>query len=175
MRRIPSSYNSLEILPDGQAVRIRAIRPGDRQALHDGFHRLSKATVRDRFFNVKMDLTPQELTYFTEVDFSCHVALVAEFENDLERRPVGVGRFVRNREQPDSCEFAITIADEYQGRGIGKALLKHLVSCARELGVRQLDASVLPQNARMSNLLQRSGLPLISSMQNGVVTYSLTL
>lgn len=175
MRRITSSYHVREFLPDGRLLSIRAIRPSDRKALHDAFHRLSKATVRDRFFNVKLDLTPRELTYFTEVDFSCHVALVAELEEGLQRRPAGVGRFVRDRERPEHCEFAITVADEFQGQGIGTALLKRLVDCARRLGVRQLDASVLPQNARMSHLLRRCGLPLESSLQNGVLNYSLTL
>jgi acetyltransferase len=175
MNRISTSYHVRESLPDGQLLHIRTIRPSDRKVLHEAFHRLSKATVRDRFFNVKLDLTPQELTYFTEVDLACHVALVAEIEAGLQRRPVGVGRFVRSSERPDHCEFAITIADEFQGQGIGRALLKRLVDCARRLGIRQLDASVLPQNARMSHLLHGCGLPLESSLQNGVLTYSLTL
>ena len=175
MRRITPSYHVREFLPDGRLLHIRAIRASDRDALHEAFHRLSKSTVRDRFFNVKLDLTPQELTYFTEVDFSCHVALVAELEEGLERRPIGVGRFVRSQQQPDHCEFAITIADDFQGQGIGTALLNRLVDCARRLGIRQLDASVLPQNTRMSHLLHRTGLPLESSLQNGVLTYSLTL
>lgn len=175
MHRITPSYHVREFLPDGRLLNIRAIRPSDRKALHEAFHRLSKSTIRDRFFNVKLDLTPEELTFFTEVDFSCHVALVAELEGDLERQPVGVGRFVRSNDQPEHCEFAITVADEFQGRGIGTALLKRLVECARRLGIRQLDASVLPQNARMSHLLHRSGLPLEASLQSGVLTYSLTL
>ncbi len=175
MRRITSSYHVREFLPNGRALRIRAIRPSDRKALHDAFHLLSKATIRDRFFSIKLDLTPQELTFFTEVDRSCHVALVAELEEGQQRRPVGVGRFVRSPEQPEVCEFAITIIDAFQGQGIGKALLKRLIDCARQLGIRQLDASVLPQNARMSQLLHRSGLPLVSSLEHGVLTYSLSL
>ena len=67
MRRITPSYHVREFLPDGRLLHIRAIRASDRDALHEAFHRLSKSTVRDRFFNVKLDLTPQELTYFTEV------------------------------------------------------------------------------------------------------------
>jgi len=95
MRRISSSYSARETLPDGRCLYIRAIRPSDRKRLHDEFHKLSAASVRDRFFNVKLDLTPQELTFFTEVDFSMHVALVAELEIGSGRRPVDVGRFVR--------------------------------------------------------------------------------
>lgn len=175
MSKISPSYKALEKLPRGQVVRVRAIRPGDRERLHEEFLRLSKATVRDRFFSLKMDLTPSELTYYTEVDFVMHVALVAEIDTEGEWRPVGVGRFVRDREFPDHSEFAITITDEFQGQGIGRVLLQHLIRCARKLGVRYLEASVLPQNTRMSNLLRRSGLPLQSSMRDGILTYALTL
>jgi GNAT superfamily N-acetyltransferase len=175
MRKISADYKVQEKLPGGQALRVRAIRPGDRDRLHEEVLKLSKSTVRDRFFSIKMDLTPQELTYYTEVDFTRHVALIAEIDENGAWRPVGVGRFVRDSERVDHSEFAITIADDFQNRGIGRVLLKHLIRCARKLGVRHLDASVLPQNSRMSSLLHRSGLPLRSSMSDGILTYSLTL
>ena len=175
MRKIPSSIRIRETLPDGRILHLRAIRPADRETLRDEFLKLSKATVRDRFFSLKSDLTAEELTYFTEVDFTYHVALVAELELESGRRAVGVGRFVRDRDHPEHSEFAITITDEFQGRGIGKLLLKHLVRLARGLGVTYLDASVLPQNARMSKLLHHSGLPVTSSMHDGILTYSLAI
>jgi len=130
MRRISSSYSARETLPDGRCLYIRAIRPSDRKRLHEEFHKLSAASVRDRFFNVKQDLTPKELTFFTEVDFSMHVALVAELDIDSRRHPVGVGRFVRKQEDPDHSEFAITVSDAMAGQGIGKLLLKQLKTVA---------------------------------------------
>ncbi len=175
MRRISSSYRARDTLADGRVVHFRAIRPSDRNKLHQAFHNLSASSVRDRFFNVKLDLTPRELTYFTEVDFSMHVALVAELECESEMQPVGVGRFVRNREQPDHSEFAITISDDMQGQGIGKLLLKQLVQCARKLGVHHLAASVLPQNTRMTKLLHHTGLPVESHIEDGILTYSLSI
>jgi len=175
MLRISSSYRARETLSDGRSVQVRAIRPSDRNKLHDEFHKLSSASVRERFFNVKHDLTPKELTYFTEVDFSMHVALVAELEGDSGLRPAGVARFVRNQDQPDRSEIAITVADDLHGQGIGKLLLKQLIHCARELGIHHLEASVLPQNARMSNLLQHTGLPLESSVEDGILTYTLAI
>lgn len=175
MRRISSSFRIQETLPDGRIVHIRAIRPSDRKKLHEEFHKLSSSSVRERFFNVKLELTPKELTYFTEVDFSMHVALVAELQCGTQLQPAGVGRFVRYPEQPDHSEFAITVSDEMHGQGIGNLLLKQLIQCARELGVHHLDASVLPQNARMTNLLHHSGLPIESKIEDGIVTYSLAI
>ena len=175
MSRISASYHATDTLPDGRVVHLRAIRPDDREKLREGFFRLSKSSVRDRFFSVKRDLTPAELSYFTEVDFQHHVALVAELQDGSERLPVGVGRFVQNQDQPDHSEMAITVIDELQGQGIGRILLFRLVDCARELGVRHLDATVLAQNTRMTKLLQKTGLPLRSSLDEGIRTLSLVL
>ena len=175
MRRISDSYQVTEKLPDGRTLHLRTIRPADRDTLREEFLKLSKASVRDRFFSIKVDLTPGELTYFTEVDQALHVALVAEIDLGGGRRAAGVGRFVRDPRDPGRCEGAITVIDEFQGQGIGRVLLKHLINCARDLGVQRLDASVLPQNRRMSSLLRHTGLPLESKVRDGILTYSLTL
>ena len=153
----------------------RVERGAYRWRLREEFHKLSPASVRDRFFNMKLDLTPRELTFFTEVDFATHVALVAELESGPTPRPAAVGRFVRRQEQPDQSEFAITVADDLQGRGIGRLMLGKLIECARDLGVRQLVASVLPHNARMIHLLQTTGLPLESAVEDGTLTFTLDL
>ncbi len=175
MSRISASYHTTDILPDGRIVHLRAIKPDDREKLREGFLKLSKASVRDRFFSVKRDLTPAELSYFTEVDFLHHVALVAELQIGSERIPVGVGRFVQNQDQPDHSEMAITVIDELQGQGIGRILLSRLVDCARKLEVRHLDATVLAQNTRVSKLMRKTGLPLESSLDKGIRTLSLVL
>jgi GNAT superfamily N-acetyltransferase len=175
MPGISVSYHATDILTDGRTVHLRAIRPGDRENLQRGFQQLSQASVRDRFFSVKRDLTPSELTYFTEVDFLHHVALVAELQDGTQLRPVGVGRFVRNNDQPDHSELALTVIDELQGKGIGKVLLYRLIDCARKLGVRHLDATSLAQNTRVSNMLRKTGLPFQSTIADGIKTISLAL
>ena len=175
MPGICASYHATDILPDGRTVHLRAIRPGDRENLQRGFQQLSQASVRDRFFSVKRDLTPSELTYFTEVDFLHHVALVAELQDGTQLRPVGVGRFVRNNDQPDHSELALTVIDELQGKGIGKVLLYRLIDCARELGVRHLDATVLAQNTRVARILSKTGLPFQATLEDGIKTISLAL
>ena len=172
---ISASYHVTDTLPDGRNLHLRAIRPDDRENLRRGFLQLSKASVRDRFFSVKLDLTPSELSYFTEIDFLHHVALVAELQDGTQLRPVGVGRFVRNNDQPDHSEIALTVIDELQGKGIGKLLLYRLIDCARELGVRHLDATVLAQNTRVSKMLSKTGLPLEATTQEGIKTISLAL
>jgi len=175
MKLDPKSYSATETLPGGQLLRLRAIRPDDRAALRAEFLKLSKATVRDRFFSIKMDLTPAELSYFTEVDFDQHVALVAELETDTGYQPAAVARLVRKSDQADHAEIAITVADALQGKGIGEIMLRHLFDCARGLGVRRIDASVLAENRRMMHLIRKTGLPFDSSMHEGIQTISVHL
>ena len=127
----PQSYSNIETLPGGQRLRLRAIRPEDRETLRAEFLKLSKATVRDRFFSIKLDLTAAELKFFTEVDFDQHVALVAELETAAGVRPAAVARLVRSSEQPKHAEIAITVTDALQGMGIGKLMLKQLIDCAQ--------------------------------------------
>ena len=169
------SYGATETLPNGQLVRLRAIRPDDRAALRNEFLKLSKGTVRDRFFSIKLDLTPTELKYFTEVDFEQHVALVAELKTDSGYQPAAVGRLVRSADQADHAEIAITVTDALQGKGIGKIMLRRVIDCARELGVRRIDASVLADNKRMMHLIRKTGLPFDSRLREGIQTISLHL
>jgi RimJ/RimL family protein N-acetyltransferase len=169
------SWRATETLPNGQLVRLRAIRPDDRAALRNEFLKLSKGTVRDRFFSIKLDLTPTELKYFTEVDFEQHVALVAELKTDSGYQPAAVGRLVRSADQADHAEIAITVTDALQGKGIGKIMLRRVIDCARELGVRRIDASVLADNKRMMHLIRKTGLPFDSRLREGIQTISLHL
>lgn len=175
MNRDLSNYDARETLAGGQSLRLRAIRPDDRETLHAEFLKLSKESVRDRFFSIKLDLTPAELTYFTEIDFQRHVALVAELDSETGWQPVAVGRLVRKSGQADHSEIAITVADRMQSKGIGKLLLEHLSGCARNLGIRHMDASVLAENKRMMKLIRKSGLPFSARLQDGIQTISVTL
>jgi len=170
-----ASCFATDTLSDGRVIRLRAIRPSDRATLRREFLKLSKESVRDRFFSIKLDLTPAELSYFTEVDFDHHVALVAELLDGPEPQPVAVGRMVRKPEQPDHAEIAITVTDAMQGKGIGKIMLDRLVECARELGISRMDASVLAENRRMIRLIRKTGLPFDARLEDGVQTISINL
>ena len=170
-----ASYSATETLPGGQRLWLRAIRPDDRDRLREEFLKLSKDTVRERFFSIKLDLTPDELTYLTEVDFRHHVALVAELESGPYRIPVAVGRLVRRNDDPDHSEIAITVTDEMQARGIGRVLFRHLLDCARRLGIHHVDASVLAENTSMLKLIRRSGYPYVSTLEDGVRNITVTI
>jgi hypothetical protein len=112
------------VLRDGSAVLIRPVRRADARLLADGFARLSARSRRLRFPTPKTALSPAELRYFTDVDHHDHEALGAL--NHPGGRGVGIARYVRDADDPQTAEIAVTIIDDRQGRGPGTELMAQL-------------------------------------------------
>ena len=117
----PAPEGTPVVLRDGSAVLIRQVRGTDAPLLADGFARLSARSRRMRFLTSKTTLSAAELRYFTEVDHHDHEALGAL--SPADGRGVGIARFIRDPGDPRAAEIAVTIADDWQGRGLGAELL----------------------------------------------------
>src|ERR1700730_5507448 len=136
-------YAAYETLRSGRQVEIRSLRPEDRRDMLAAIERTSAQSLYRRFFAPKRHFTDQEASSFLNVDFTNHVALVAlTKEND---RPViaGGGRYVVLK--PGQAEVAFAVIDDYQGQGIGAALMRHLTAIARAARLREFVAEVLPE------------------------------
>ena len=175
MAQTAPTFHTINPLPDGSRLHLRAFRSSDRDMLQAEFDKLSSESVRNRFLSAKRDLTSDELDFLTQVDFTSHVALVAELQTEQGLVPVAVGRFVRDPEMPDHAEFALTVADAWQNRGIGKVLMRHLIDCARGLGVEYFDAMLFAENRAMLHLLRHCGLTLKTVNEGDIDTVSLYL
>ena len=154
----PAKLERIEPLPGGALLRIRPIRPEDATLELDFVERMSERSRYMRFFSAARGLTPQMLARFTQVDYDRELALIALPEPGAERI-LGVARYNTN---PDgnSCEFAIAIADDWSGRGLGRMLMKALMSAARDAGYRTMTGSVLRENDGMLRLASRLGFEL---------------
>src|SRR3954468_19758685 len=131
-------------LRDSTNVDIRPVTPGDRKLLLSGFQRFGERSRHQRFFGVKVKLTEAELAFFTEVDHHEHEALGAV---DLRTGAgVGIARFVRLEPGGPVAEAAVSVVDDWQGRGVGRALLEALVERAHEEGVERFQATLLRSN-----------------------------
>jgi RimJ/RimL family protein N-acetyltransferase len=144
-------------LRDGTPVLVRTLRPTDRGELLRGFARLSAASRRFRFLAPLHRLTSNQVRELTEVDQLNHVAIAVRDVGSSSRPGIGVARFVRLEEDPAVAEFAITVVDEYQRRGLGTLLLQLLLSAAQALQVRTLRGFLLADNLAMLRLLQKFG------------------
>ena len=140
-------------LSDGGRIQIRPIGPADREALDSGFARMGPESRQLRFFGPVIRLTGDQLTYLTDVDHHDHEALVAIDADSGEG--IGVARFVRLGD--DVAEPAVSVVDEWQGRGVGSLLLDELADRAREEGIGFFAAPVLAQNETAISLLSRLG------------------
>ncbi|WP_262265740.1 GNAT family N-acetyltransferase [Microvirga yunnanensis] len=149
-------YAVSENLRDGRPVEIRALKPEDRAGLLAAVGRSSDQSLYRRFFALKRGFTDQEVDFYVDVDFVSHVALVAELEEDGQKVIIGGARYIIG--PPGQAEIAFAVDDAHQGKGIGAALLRHLVALARNAGLCELTADVLPDNTAMLKVFGTSGL-----------------
>jgi GNAT superfamily N-acetyltransferase len=168
-----AQYSAIEPLRDGRQIEIRAFRPEDRPAFMAAAGEVGPRSRYLRFFTLKREFSEKEREFFLNVDFDKHVALVAVAEESGRKLIVGAGRYVGV--EPGKAEVAFTVIDRYQGQGIGAWLVRHLVIVAREAGLHELVAEVLPENKSMLHLFQKSGLPMSVDAEPEVVHLTMQL
>ena len=151
------------------------MRADDKERLRTAFERLSPQTVTQRFFHPIRELSSAELRAVTEPDFRDQVALAMTVVDEAGERLIAEGRFVRIASVPDCAEVGLTVADEYQHRGAGTLLLRHLVALARSIGIRKLIADVLEGNEAMIELVASSRLPVRQTAEHGICRVVLEL
>jgi RimJ/RimL family protein N-acetyltransferase len=168
-----SQYSANETLRDGRSMQIRALKRGDRAALLAAVGRISARSMYRRFFSPKRSFSEGEIAYFSNVNFTSHVALVVTVNEDGKSVVAGGGRYVVSA--PGQAEVAFMVIDAYQGQGIGGALMRHLIVIAREAGLRELTAEVLSENAVMMRVFQKCGLDMTTQRHGETVHVSLRL
>ena len=166
-----ANYSATETLRDGRTITIRAQRREDLDGWRAALTRTGSETLHYRFFGVKREFSDKEIHYFLDIDFVRHVALVAIADEDLCPTLIGGGRYIVV--EPGKAEVAFGLIDEYQGRGIGSALIRHLAAIGREAGLRELVAEVLSDNLPMLKVFERSGLAMSTRRESDVVHVTL--
>jgi len=170
MRVLPEGYPAEWVtdilLKDGSTVHLRPILPSDGEGLNDLISRMSRESVYHRFFRVKKRLDPDEVEYFTVLDYADRMAFVVE----RDARIVGVGRYDRQKTGSDTAEVAFAVADAEQGRGIGTRLLDYLTAYARPRGVTAFRAYVLADNHAMIRVFRGAGFRMRRELEEGVYT-----
>ena len=140
-------------LEDGTIFEVRPVTPDDKPLLMTGFERLSDRSRYLRFLGPMPMLSRRQLAYLSELDHRDHVAIGVLDDSE----PVAVGRWVRFDDEPADADVAVTVIDEYQGRGVGRIVIQVLALVARHRGVRWMHFDVLSENAAMLRLLDRMG------------------
>ena len=155
-RPYPAHLIKQVTLRDGAALTIRPIGPADRDLEKAFVRKLSDYSRYYRFMQPIRELTPSMLEHFTHPDYDQEMALIALSTRDGKDDEIGVARYVK---YPDGrqCEFALAIADAWQGKGVGTALMQELIAIARSVGLESMEGFVLTTNQPMLKLVKFLG------------------
>ena len=145
-------------LPAGECLTLRPITPDDSEVLQAYVRGLSPESRYNRFFGALQELPPAELERVTHLDRRYDLALVAETDVGA----VSIIGEARHAFTPDrlECEFALSVADDWRGRGIGTLLTAEMECRARSLGARRLTAEILRANEPMKAVALKTGFSM---------------
>ena len=153
---IPPDFDFRWTLDDGTDVTIRPIRPDDSVIEQEFVRSLSLRSSSLRFFTPIRELSPAALEKFTHTNYPKEMALIATIGSDGSEREIGVARYAPTDEE-GRVEFAVVVADDWQGKGIATQLLRHLFGIASDAGINSIEGSVLRENERMLKLAKDFG------------------
>jgi RimJ/RimL family protein N-acetyltransferase len=145
--------------PAGADVTLRPIGPDDGGALQAYVRALSSPSRYNRFFGALNELPPSELEHVTHLDRRCELALLAETRVLGAPLVIAEARYAFSGERRE-CEFALSIADAWRGKGIGALIMADMERRARSLGAERLVADVLRSNEPMKALARKTGFTL---------------
>jgi acetyltransferase len=156
----PNQYESEWLLEDGTPVLIRPMKPEDESLVKDLLDNCSAQTIYFRYFAVIKNWPHESLVRFTQYDYDREIGVAAIGLPPGPATMMGVGRLVMPPERPDA-EFAVIVADPWQGKGLGEKLIERVIEIARQNGVQTLVGDVLPENERMLSLVRKLGFKLL--------------
>ena len=161
IRPYPNQYSEEWVTRMGDRLLIRPIRPEDEPKIVVFHGKLSEQSVHMRYLagvSYQRRIAHERLTRVCAIDYDREMALVAErLEKDNRRGDiVGVGRLIRDIES-NSGEFALLVADDFQGRGLGAELLRRIIEVGRDEKLRMIQGWIAPSNTAMTNLSRELG------------------
>jgi acetyltransferase len=144
---------------EGPPITLRPIRPEDAELEQEFVKGLSDQSRHFRFMNSLRELTPAMLARFTQIDYDRELAIIAVQEANGREVELGVARYVTNPDG-ESCEFAIVIADAWQGKGLARRMLETLIDVARSRGLKTIVGHMLSMNQPMIRLADKLGFTI---------------
>ena len=173
----PATFSQPAQMRDGTPVLIRSVRHDDRQRIIEAFSKLEPQTIYTRFFSAKRELSEADLGRIDASDFVQAVALVATIGEGGDEIIIGGGAYtVLDRPgEPVTAELSFTIEEDYHAQGLSSLFMRLLAQIGRERGIRRFEAEVLAGNTPMLKVFQRSGLPMHTRSEDGVVHVTMEL
>lgn len=155
----PIQYIEPLQLEDGTLIQLRPIHPLDGKQALPFREKLSEETIRARFLGYIPKHSQQLVDRLTKIDYKNEMAIVAEVKKEELREVIAVARIVRDKDT-DAAEFAIIIADEWQGKGLGSEMTNFMISIAKEMKFEKLYALLYSHNQQMQEIFSKKGFAI---------------
>jgi acyl-CoA hydrolase/RimJ/RimL family protein N-acetyltransferase len=152
----PAELEKRDTLRDGTEIFFRPIKPTDEPALSEMLYSLSSASVRTRYFTHTMTFPHKDVQRLTNINYQQDLAIVGVVPSPSGEQVVAIAQYFLDP-KTQAAEIAFIVQDEWQKRGMGTFLLDYLNQIARQRGVRQFYAKVLPTNRAMLATFHNSG------------------
>ena len=150
--RAAASVTPISVAFEDREMLLRPALPHDADLMSGESGRLSAETFYRRFMT-HAPPTPAMVAYLFELDYIDHFAWV--MVDPVTGKAAADGRFVRDPVDSSCAEVAFTVADAYQGLGLGRLLMDAVIVAADVAGVLRLTARLFVCNAAMRSLLER--------------------
>ena len=171
IRPYPHEYIAERTLKDGTQVILRPIKPEDEPMWHELLANCSMETIRSRFSYLFKRTTHEMATRFCYTDYDREMGIVAEVQEDGERKLIGVGRLVADVDH-DVAEYAVIVIDRWHGHGLGGVLTDYCLEVAKRWGVKRVVGETAKDNSRMLATFRNRGFKLDIDKEEDVVLVS---
>lgn len=165
-----SQMSTTHLLKDGTEITFRPIHPTDEPRMRDLLYDLSQETIYYRFMSHQERFGQRQIQNFVYIDHRQDVAIVGILPEVYGDEIIAVGRYYLD-ERTNRAEVAFVVRDEWQGKGLGSFVFKHLVNIAKANGISGFTAEVLRNNNRMQAIFNHSGLNVTSAIEDGVYSF----
>ncbi len=168
----PKEVRTTMLLDDGTLISFRAMNPTDEPRTRDLFYSLSQETVYYRYMSHMKRIPRKQLQNFVYVDHRNEVAIVGTVPEAYGEDIIAIGRYYLDQ-KTNRAEVAFVVRDDWQRRGIGSFIMKHLANIAKRNGIAGFTAEVMRDNKPMQAVINKSGMKIHSKLNEGVFHFEM--
>ena len=168
IRPYPEEYVTQRTMKDGTPVILRPIKPEDEPMWHDLLRSCSMETIWSRFQYLFKQTTHDMATRYCFIDYDRELGIVAEVEEEGQRKLIGVGRLVADVDH-ETAEYAALVADQWQGRGLGGLLTDYCLEVATTWSVKHLVGETTRDNTRMLAIFRNRGFEINGEQEEDAI------
>jgi GNAT superfamily N-acetyltransferase len=168
----PSEIAAEHVFKGGVKVRFRAIKPSDEEQMRRLFYRFSDKTVYYRYFSFIKVMPHSQMQEYVNIDYRKVMSIVGLAGEPGQEQIIAEGRFVKDQDSP-YAELAYVVEESYQRLGIATFLYEMLKQLAMERGIKGFTGEVLMSNPAVMRVFEKAGVPVRSSLHQGVYQVSI--